>query len=80
MPKAIAFYQQVAGLRLGRRFGSLGVELLGGSSVIYLIVKPDGSAALAVSRTGPARDAAMLGADAGRELKAKAGPAFFALP
>jgi hydroxymethylbilane synthase len=45
-----------------------------------LIVKPDGSAALAVSRTGPARDTAMLGADAGRELKAKAGPAFFALP
>ena len=43
MPKAIAFYQQVAGLRLGRRFGSLGVELLGGSSVIYLIVKPDGT-------------------------------------
>jgi hydroxymethylbilane synthase len=45
-----------------------------------LIVKPDGSAALTVSRTGPARDAAMLGADAGRELKAKAGAAFFALP
>jgi predicted enzyme related to lactoylglutathione lyase len=43
LPKAIAFYQQVAGLRLGRRFGSLGVELLGGSSVIYLIVKPDGT-------------------------------------
>ena len=30
-------------MRLGRRFGSLGVELLGGSSVIYLIVKPDGT-------------------------------------
>jgi hydroxymethylbilane synthase len=45
-----------------------------------LIVKPDGSAALTVSRAGPVRDAAMLGADAGRELKAKAGAAFFALP
>ena len=30
-------------MRLSRRFGSLGVELLGGSSVIYLIVKPDGT-------------------------------------
>jgi len=40
--KAIAFYQQAAGLRLGRRFGSLGVEMLGTSSAIYLLVKPDG--------------------------------------
>jgi predicted enzyme related to lactoylglutathione lyase len=30
-------------LRLGRRFGSLGVEMLGTSSAIYLLVKPDGS-------------------------------------
>jgi hydroxymethylbilane synthase len=43
-------------------------------------VKPDGSAAHTVSRTGPVRNAAMLGADAGRELKAKAGPAFFTSP
>jgi hydroxymethylbilane synthase len=43
-----------------------------------LIVKPDGSAALAVSRAGPLREAAMLGADAGRELKMRAGPDFFA--
>ena len=59
-----------------------GYARLAGGRVQFsgLIVKPDGSAAHTVSRTGPVRDAAMLGADAGRELKAKAGPAFFALP
>jgi hydroxymethylbilane synthase len=58
-----------------------GYARLAGGRVQFsgLIVKPDGSAAHTVSRTGPVRDAAMLGADAGRELKAKAGPAFFAL-
>jgi predicted enzyme related to lactoylglutathione lyase len=30
-------------LRLGRRFGSLGVEMLGASSAIYLLLKPDGT-------------------------------------
>jgi lactoylglutathione lyase len=29
LSKAIAFYQEAAGLRLGRRFGSLGVEMPG---------------------------------------------------
>jgi predicted enzyme related to lactoylglutathione lyase len=44
LSKAIAFYQQAAGLRLGRRFGSFGVEMLGTSSAaIYLLVKPDGT-------------------------------------
>ena len=59
-----------------------GYARLAGGRVQFsgLIVKPDGSAAHTVSRTGPVRDAAMLGADAGRELKAKAGAAFFALP
>jgi hypothetical protein len=28
LSKAIAFYQRAAGLRIGRRFGSLGVEML----------------------------------------------------
>ena len=44
-----------------------------------LIVKPDGSCAYEAARTGPARDAEKLGADAGRELKHKAGPDFFIL-
>jgi hydroxymethylbilane synthase len=55
---------------------------LSGGSVQFsgLIVKPDGSAAFAASRTGPVRNAAMLGADAGRELRAKASADFFSLP
>jgi hydroxymethylbilane synthase len=44
-----------------------------------LIVKPDGSCAYEAIRTGPAQDAQGLGADAGRELKHKAGPDFFVL-
>jgi hydroxymethylbilane synthase len=43
-----------------------------------LIVKPDGSEAHETSRTGACADAAVLGADAGRELKSYAGPDFFA--
>jgi predicted enzyme related to lactoylglutathione lyase len=43
LSKAIAFYQEAAGLRLGRRFGPLGVEMLGASSGIYLLVKPEGT-------------------------------------
>jgi hydroxymethylbilane synthase len=42
-----------------------------------LIVKPDGSCAYEAVRNGPAQDAQRLGADAGRELKHKAGPDFF---
>jgi len=42
-----------------------------------LIAKPDGSAALEVSRQGRRADAAALGADAGQELKRRAGPDFF---
>jgi hydroxymethylbilane synthase len=43
-----------------------------------IIVKPDGSEAFEVLREGPAEDAAALGADAGRELKRRAGDDFFA--
>jgi hydroxymethylbilane synthase len=42
-----------------------------------LIVKPDGSFAYEAFRGGPAQDAQALGADAGHELKHKAGPDFF---
>jgi len=42
-----------------------------------VIAKTDGSAALEVTREGAGADAAALGADAGRELKARAGPGFF---
>jgi predicted enzyme related to lactoylglutathione lyase len=43
LPKGLAFYQQAVGLRTGRRFGSLGVEMLGTSSAIYLLMKPEGT-------------------------------------
>ena len=43
LSKAIAFYRKAARLRVGRRFGSLGVEMLGISSAIYLLLKPDGT-------------------------------------
>lgn len=43
LPKAIAFYEQAIGLRVGRRFGSIGVEMLGASSPVYLLLKPEGT-------------------------------------
>lgn len=43
-----------------------------------IIVKPDGSQAFEVSREGRADSAATLGADAGGELKSRAGSNFFA--
>jgi hydroxymethylbilane synthase len=42
-----------------------------------IIAKPDGSEAYEVAREGRLVDAAALGVDAGRELKARAGPDFF---
>ena len=41
-----------------------------------LILKPDGSQAIATERRGPAKDAAALGRDAGLELKQRGGPGF----
>jgi predicted enzyme related to lactoylglutathione lyase len=43
LAKAIAFYERAAGLRVGRRFGAFGVEMLGSSSPVYLLVKADGT-------------------------------------
>ena len=43
-----------------------------------MIVKPDGSEAFETTRSGPVSDAERLGSDAGRELKGKASPDFFA--
>jgi lactoylglutathione lyase len=40
---ATRFYTEALGLRVGRRFGAAGVELLGASSPIYLLVKEAGS-------------------------------------
>jgi hydroxymethylbilane synthase len=43
-----------------------------------MIIRPDGSEAHEAAREGRCAAAAELGADAGRELKARAGPDFFA--
>ncbi len=42
-----------------------------------IIVKPDGSEAFEVLREGRRKQAAALGADAGRELRDRAGADFF---
>jgi hydroxymethylbilane synthase len=42
-----------------------------------LIVQPDGAAAQDIAEHGSRKDAAAIGADAGRELKHRAGPGFF---
>jgi predicted enzyme related to lactoylglutathione lyase len=43
LPKAIAFYERAIGLRTGRRFGAFAVEMLGASSPVYLLLKPEGT-------------------------------------
>jgi predicted enzyme related to lactoylglutathione lyase len=43
MHKAVTFYTQALGLKIGRRFGSDFVELLGAGSPIDLLKKPAGS-------------------------------------
>src|SRR5262249_11902717 len=41
--RAAAFYCPAFGLSIGRRFGALGVELLGATSPLYLLAKPAGT-------------------------------------
>ena len=43
LEKAIHFYEGAFGLQVGRRFGTDGVEMLGSSAPIYLLVKAAGS-------------------------------------
>jgi predicted enzyme related to lactoylglutathione lyase len=52
LAKAVAFYSQAFGLRVGRRFGEGGVEMLGAETPVYLLVKAKDSAA---SSTGVGR-------------------------
>lgn len=47
--KAVRFYRDGLGLTVGRRFGSSGVEMLGGLAPIYLLVKGPGSAPSSVT-------------------------------
>ncbi|HEX7012404.1 MAG TPA: VOC family protein [Steroidobacteraceae bacterium] len=50
LAKATDFYCKAFGLNVGRRFGSDAVELLGATSPIYLLVKPNGTVASPHSR------------------------------
>lgn len=43
LEKAVSFYRAAFGLRIGRRFGNFGVELLGSSAPIYLLLKEAGT-------------------------------------
>jgi predicted enzyme related to lactoylglutathione lyase len=43
LEKAIRFYHEVFGLQRGRSFGAFGVEMLGSSTPIYLLVKDSGT-------------------------------------
>jgi hydroxymethylbilane synthase len=58
-----------------------GHATLGGDGALHLrglILKPDGSQAIATERRGAAGDAAAIGRDAGDELKRRGGPGFLA--
>ena len=45
LDKAVRFYTSALGLKVGRCFGALGVEMLGSSAPIYLLVKSPGTPA-----------------------------------
>ena len=45
LERALRFYTEAFELQVGRRFGAFGVELLGSSAPIFLLVKPSRSRA-----------------------------------
>jgi predicted enzyme related to lactoylglutathione lyase len=49
LQRAMAFYTALLGVRVGRRFGEGGVELVGGAVPFYLLVKAEGSVASAAA-------------------------------
>jgi predicted enzyme related to lactoylglutathione lyase len=53
LSRATAFYTALLDLKVGRRFGDGGVELIGGAAPFYLLVKKAGT--VASSTTGEAR-------------------------
>jgi len=44
LDRAVAFYASLLELKIGRRFGASGIELVGGSAPLYLLVKAAGTA------------------------------------
>lgn len=55
LDRAVSFYTDVLALRVGRRFGADGVELLGGNAPIYLLAKAEGSEGAPGARRAYAR-------------------------
>ncbi|MGE3292675.1 MAG: VOC family protein [Geminicoccaceae bacterium] len=55
LDRAVSFYTAMLGLRVGRRFGTGGVELIGGGAPIYLLAKEAGSEGAPGARRGYAR-------------------------
>jgi predicted enzyme related to lactoylglutathione lyase len=51
LASGIAFYTRAFDLSVRRRLGASGVELVGGSSRVYLLAKPSGSATAGAVRT-----------------------------
>ena|SRR6476646_1327243 len=45
LEKGVRFYSTAFGLKVGRRFGAFGAEMLGSSAPIYLLVKDPGTQA-----------------------------------
>jgi len=45
LEKAVRFYSSAFGLKVGRRFGDVGVEMLGGSAPIHLLLEAAGTPA-----------------------------------
>jgi predicted enzyme related to lactoylglutathione lyase len=45
LDEAVRFYGSALGLNVGRRFGAFGVEMLGSSAPIYLLLKSPGTLA-----------------------------------
>lgn len=50
LEKAVRFYGTAFDLRVGRRFGAFGVEMLGSSAPVYLLVKQAGTPASDTTR------------------------------
>jgi predicted enzyme related to lactoylglutathione lyase len=49
LDRAVAFYASVLERKVGRSFGAAGVELVGGSAPLYLLVKAAGTAVSSAS-------------------------------
>jgi predicted enzyme related to lactoylglutathione lyase len=52
LDRALRFYSGALGLRVGRRFGAAGVELVGAGAPVFLLVAPPGTPPFAGATAG----------------------------